>query len=278
MNHHDVTPAETNIDRAACEAIPPAAVGRAGEADIKQQEPALSLAQNVLLHRITNRIRQSLELQEILAAAVTEVRAFLGMDRVKVYQFQPDGHGLVIAESLDKSCLPSLLGQHFPADDIPPYARELFIRARQRSIVDLTSHQIGLSPLDCVETGASLQTQDIRYRAVDPCRREYLTALGVKSSVVVPIVIESPEPHKSILPSQRSSDQLWGLLVSHHSAPYAVTVQELALIQAVVDQLSVSIAQSILLERIREQGKQDANINRIELRTPLNAILGFAQV
>jgi light-regulated signal transduction histidine kinase (bacteriophytochrome)/DNA-binding response OmpR family regulator len=263
MSNPDVTPAEVNIDKAACEVAPPASVGRTGGAEVKQQEPALSLVQNVLLHRITNRIRQSLELQEILAAAVTEVRAFLGMDRVKVYQFQPDGHGLVIAESLDSCCLPSLLGQHFPADDIPPHARELFVQARQRSIVDLTLRQIGVSPLDCVETGTPIEMQDVRYRSVDPCHREYLTAMGVKSSVVVPIIIESPEPHKSMLPSQRSSDQLWGLLISHHSAPHVVTEQELTLIQAVVDQLSVSIAQSILLERIREQGKQDANINQI---------------
>ncbi|WP_044290898.1 GAF domain-containing protein [Rivularia sp. PCC 7116] len=40
-----------------------------------------------LLNRITRKIRQSLELREILDAAVTEVRAFLKIDRVKIYKF-----------------------------------------------------------------------------------------------------------------------------------------------------------------------------------------------
>lgn len=223
-----------------------------------------SLTQEVLLHRIANRIRQSLELQEILTATVAEVRSFLGTDRVKVYQFSADGSGVVIAESIQSDRLPSLLGLNFPADDIPPYARELFVRARQRSIVDLASQEIGLSPLDCSDTGTSLETTDVRYRPVDPCHVEYLTAMGVKSSVVVvPIVFESQETGKNPPPSLRSSTQLWGLLVSHNSEPRVVTDQELQFIQSVVDQVSIAISQSILLNQVREQARQEANINRV---------------
>lgn len=80
----------------------------------------IGLTQEILLHRIANRIRQSLELQEILSATVAEVRSFLDTDRVKIYQFQPDSHGLVIAESIQEGRLPPLLGLNFPADDIPP--------------------------------------------------------------------------------------------------------------------------------------------------------------
>lgn len=222
-----------------------------------------SLTQEVLLNPITNRIRQSLELQEILSVTVAEVRSVLGTDRIKIYQFQPDGHGLVIAESIAEKRLPSLLGLHFPADDIPPYARELFVRVRQRTIVDLTSHQIGISPLDCLDTGQTLETQDIRYRAVDPCHAEYLSTMGVKSSITVPIVIESPTQQKKTLPSLRSTDQLWGLLVSHHSEPHVVTDQQLRLLQSVVDQVEIAIAQAVLLERVRQQAQQEADINRV---------------
>lgn len=246
-----------------------------------------SLTQEVLLNRITNRIRQSLELQEILSVTVAEVRAVLGTDRIKIYQFQADGHGLVLAESIAEKRLPSLLGLHFPADDIPPYARELFVQARQRTIVDLTSHQIGLSPLDCLDTGQILATQDIRYRAVDPCHAEYLTTMGVKSSITVPIVIESPTQQKKTLPSLRSSDQLWGLLVSHHSEPYVVTDQQLRLLQSVVDQVEIAIAQAVLLERVRQQAQQEADINRVtallytsstvQLQTALEAVVATFQ-
>ena len=69
--------------------------------------------QEGLLHRIANRIRQSLELQEILNAMVLEVQEYLSIDRVKVYQFHPDSSGLVIAESVDSDRLPSLLGLNF---------------------------------------------------------------------------------------------------------------------------------------------------------------------
>ncbi len=223
----------------------------------------VGLTQEILLHRIANRIRQSLELQEILSATVAEVRSFLDTDRVKIYQFQPDSHGLVIAESIQSGRLPPLLGLNFPADDIPPYARELFVRARQRSVVDLTTHEIGISPLNCPETGELLDQPDIRYRPVDPCHVEYLTAMGVKSSVVVPIVLESKETGKDSLPSLDQSSQLWGLLVSHHSEPRVVTEEELLFIQSVVDQVAIAISQSILLNQVRQQARQEAIINQV---------------
>jgi light-regulated signal transduction histidine kinase (bacteriophytochrome) len=68
-----------------------------------------------LLNRMTNRIRQSLELPQVLSATVTEMRSFLKTDRVKVYRFGADGTGQVIAESVDQNRLPSLMGLHFPA-------------------------------------------------------------------------------------------------------------------------------------------------------------------
>ncbi|MDY7012210.1 MAG: GAF domain-containing protein [Cyanobacteriota bacterium] len=230
------------------------------DTSLPSQEPSSNLTQQALLHRIANRIRQTLELQEILSATVAEVRAFLGTDRVKIYQFQPDGHGWVVAESLNENRLPSLLGLHFPADDIPAYARELYLRARQRTIVDLDSHQIGISPLDDSDPSAP----DIRYRPVDPCHLEYLTAMGVRSSVVVPIVLEGANlASDAPLPSLGANQRLWGLLVSHHSESRAVAEEELDLIQSVVGQVSIAIAQSILLERVREQATQEANVNRV---------------
>jgi light-regulated signal transduction histidine kinase (bacteriophytochrome) len=230
---------------------------------LPSQNSTPPLSQEALLHRIANRIRQSLELQEILTATVAEVRAYLGTDRVKIYQFQPDGHGVVIAESLNCERLPSLLGLHFPADDIPPYARELFVRARQRRIVDLSTHEIGISPLNCSETGELIEQTEIRYRSVDPCHQEYLTAMGVQSSVVVPIILEGEAAGSYPPPSLQPPNQLWGLLVSHHAEARGVSEAELQFIQAVVDQVAVAIAQSILLDHVRAQARQEANVNQV---------------
>ena len=220
-------------------------------------------SQEGLLHRIANRIRQSLELKDILNTMVAEARDYLGTDRVKVYQFNSDSSGVVIAESIYKNRLPSLLGLRFPADDIPPYARELFLRARQRSVVNVASAQIGISPLDNPETGEAQEENDIRYRSLDPCHAEYLTAMGVKSSVVVPIVLEEIPTGKEKDFTTQSSAQLWGLLACHHSESRNVTEEELQFIQAVVDQVGLAIAQSILLDQVRSQAKQEANINRV---------------
>ncbi len=224
------------------------------------QTIAAAATQEGLLHRIANRIRQSLELQEILDAMVAEVRDYLGADRVKVYQFNPDNSGLVIAESLNGDRLPSLRDLNFPADDIPPYARELFLKARQRSVVDTNRAEIGISPLDNPDTGNPEACQDIRYRPLDPCHKEYLMAMGVQSSVVVPIVLEERSTGKK--PADAST-HLWGLLACHHSESQPVTEEDLQFIQAVVDQVGVAIAQSILLARVRAQAQQEANINRV---------------
>lgn len=217
------------------------------------------LAYGGVLHRITTRIRQSLELQEILSATVAEVRSLLQTDRVKVYRFHPDGSGQVIAESIDQKRLPSLMGLNFPAGDIPPAARELFIKAHQRSIVDVAQQRIILSRVEAFPTTGDLTVDairnqplgDILNRPVDPCHVEYLTAMGVMSSLVVPILHQQ---------------KLWGLLVSHHAQSIAFCEEDLQLVQLVADQLSIAIAQSELLSQTREQVFQEATLNQI---TPL---------
>ncbi|MBD2302961.1 GAF domain-containing protein [Nostoc sp. FACHB-190] len=205
------------------------------------------LNQESLLRRITNRIRQTLELEEIITTTTAEVRCLLGTDRVMIYQFHTDGTGKVVAESIHEQRLPSLLGLNFPADDIPPYARELFIKSRVRSVVNVELQQIGHSPMSVLETG-ELKPEDIRYRPVDPCHAEYLTAMGVKSCVVAPIFHQH---------------QLWGLLVSHHSQAHSISLYELEAMQMVVDQLSVAIAQSYLLAQARAKAERESVINRI---------------
>ena len=197
----------------------------------------------VILHRMVDRIRQSLELSVILSGATAEVRSFLGTDRVKIYQFAEDSSGEVVAESICKQNLPSLLGQHFPAEDIPNEVRQLYLQERQRSIVDVARGQIGISsPIP------NSEHQYVKFRPVDPCHAEYLTAMGVQSSLVVPIV---------------DRDRLWGLLVSHHSLPHIVTERELEIVQLVADQTSIAIAQATLLESTRAQAQQEISINRV---------------
>lgn len=205
-----------------------------------------SFNQESLLRHITDRIRRSLELQDILTSTVAEVRSFLGTDRIMIYKFHPDESGQVVAESIHEN-LPSLLGLNFPADDIPPHARQLFLESRVRSVVDVESQQIGQSLMHDPYTGDAL-LGEFEYRPLDPCHAEYLTAMGVKSSLVTPIIYQN---------------QLWGLLVSHHAESKIISESQICGIQLVVDQLAVAIAQSTLLIQAREQADREAMINHI---------------
>lgn len=203
--------------------------------------------QDNLLYRITTCICRSLELKETFTIIATELRLFLATDRIMIYQFHSDGSGQVVAESINDGKLPSLLGLNFPADDIPNHAREMFVKSRVRSIVNVETGEIGKSPIYKKETGEVI-SEDISYQPLDPCHGEYLSAMGVKSSLVIPIFFKQ---------------QLWGLLVAHHSQTSSVSQQQLKVVQMVVDQLSIAITQNILLTQAREKANREAIISSI---------------
>lgn len=216
-----------------------------------------SLQQEQLLYRISNRIRQSLKLEDILSTSVQEIRDFLDIDRVKIYRFEADGSGEVIAESIAEQRLPSLLGLHFPASDIPDTSRELLLKARQRVIVDVAAERKILSHCDHSDTREPLPAEDIRSTPVDPCHVQYLLGLGVMASLIVPILHQ---------------DQLWGLLAIHHTQSRAFSERELQIVQLLVDQISIAIAQADLLHQVQQQVHYELTVNRISslLHSPLN--------
>ena len=103
----------------------------------------------------------------------------------------------------------------------------------------------------------SLQTtalEDIQYEPLDPCHAAYLTAMGVQSSMVIPIVNYDMQ-------TKNLEQKLWGLLVSHHAQPRAVSKQELQIVQGIVDQVSIAIAQSLLLAQARQWHTTESTIN-----------------
>jgi light-regulated signal transduction histidine kinase (bacteriophytochrome) len=242
------------------------------------QELHHKLDKEVLVRRITERIRQSLELEDILTSTVAEVRSFLKTDRIMIYRFSADGCGEVVAESINNIYLPSLKGLHFPVDDIPPSAREMYVRMRQRTIVDVNSETIALSPVDAADTGQPLVNEEIHYRSLDPCHKAYLMAMGVQSSLVVPIlhhrsvsqqnkteICEAPACVSRCEPGsdRQTHIELWGLLVAHHSSPRNISSTDLEVVQLVADQLSIAIGHSLLLQKTRSQASREATVSRV---------------
>jgi light-regulated signal transduction histidine kinase (bacteriophytochrome) len=194
-----------------------------------------------LFGKVTQWIRKSKSLAELLAAVVNEVGVSLACDRAKIYQFNPDETGTVVAEWIHEQRLPSLLGLTFPADDIPPEARELFTRVGARSIVNLADRKIGQSGID------PTAPEEIRYRPLSSCHAEYLTAMGVQSSLVVPILQETT---------------LWGLFVFHHAEPRTILEQQVSAVQMVVDLLTVAIRQFQLIEQSQAKADRESALNR----------------
>ena len=105
-----------------------------------------------------------------------------------------------------------------------------------------------MNQLDSSKTGEHLDVEQIRYGSVDPCHAEYLAAMSVCSSLVIPILHQK---------------QLWGLLVSHHAGPRQYSRDDLQVVQLMVDQLSIAITQANLLIQTRQQVRHEAMINQI---------------
>lgn len=82
----------------------------------KQAEQALGQQwlREYLIGTIQERIRESLELDEVLNTAVTEVRKFLQTDRVIIWRFNSDSTRVVIAESVSQEW-PKTLGMEINA-------------------------------------------------------------------------------------------------------------------------------------------------------------------
>ncbi len=165
---------------------------------------------------------------EKIQETLREIRGFLVVDRVALYQFLADGSGEVIAEELNQNhTLPSLLRLRFPASDIPQSARQKFLEEQTRVLVDV---QLGRQ-LHQLPYGRGKVT----YTAPSPCHLKYLEQLKIKSSLTIPLIVRQ---------------KLWGLLLVHHSQNQRWQESQLALLELLSERLPLLITTEQLL---REQ-------------------------
>ena len=165
-----------------------------------------------LVSAITNDIRQSLDLKQILNTTVEEVRQFLQNDRVLIFRFRPGWSGVVLVESVAPA-YPALLGQI------------------------LHDHCFGESFAQLYEQGRSCAVEDIYAENLSPCYQTFLEKLQIRALLTVPI---------------RQQGVLWGLLVAHHcQAPRPWPTHEVELLQQLSDQVGIAIAQSELYQQVQ---------------------------
>lgn len=149
-------------------------------------------------------------LQRFCDAVTHEVRTLTGFDRVMVYKFHADGHGEVFAESRRED-LPAWLGLHYPAEDIPKPAREVFTKTWLRPTPDVAGGLAELIPLVNPDTGKPLAMTHCALRGASVMYTEYLKNMAVTAGLTMPI---------------RQGDELWGLIACHHySGAYHVPHQ-----------------------------------------------------
>lgn len=139
------------------------------------------------------------DLTELCRIAADRLKAMLGIDRVMVYRFHPDGSGDVIAEAREEH-LESFLGLRYPHTDIPRQARALYLRNRFRIISDVDAEPVPIEPGEAAP-GEAIDLSMSTLRSVSPIHIEYLKNMGVRASVSISIIV---------------GGRLWGLFACHH--------------------------------------------------------------
>ncbi|WP_017316188.1 GAF domain-containing protein [Mastigocladopsis repens] len=181
---------------------------------------------------ISLKIRQSLQIEEILQTAVTEVQKLLHADRVLIFRRWGDGSGTVVQEAVLPG-FPVVLGKNlhdpcFEKDYQEPY-RQGRVSAMAQSAC----------PFRAI---ANLETANIQV-----CHKEFLAQFGVKANLVVPIL-------------QR--DNLWGLLIAHQcERPRNWSNMEIELLQQLANQIGIALSQAQLLEQETRQRQELARSN-----------------
>lgn len=186
------------------------------------------------------RLQNARSLSQFCDLVTDEIRGLTGMSRVMIYKFHEDGHGEVIAESKQPTLSP-WLGLHFPAEDFPKPARDVFSKIWLRPIPDISGDLAELVPLVNPDTNKPLDMTYCFLRGVSVMYTEYLHNIKVTGSATMAI---------------RRDGNLWGLIACHHydgpkHVPYQVRSACELLAQVVSLQHNVAEDKDHLVYRLK---------------------------
>jgi PAS domain S-box-containing protein len=254
--------------------------------DRKQAEQIIhqQLRQQQMLEALTQQIRESLNITEILATVTQQVRDLFYGDRVIIFQLFADGRSQIVEEAVS---------ENFPKLKSRSWENEVWAQ-------DI---------LDCYWQGNPRIIPDVMNDVWTDCLIEYSLEGQVKSKIVAPILqdLHGIETHQWVSPT--STKKIWGVLVIHACQDRRVWQEsEAQLLQQIANQLAIAIQQASLFERLQQElaERKQAQLQLIEsnqqlaisnqelarttrhkdeflanmsheLRTPLNAILGITE-
>ena len=200
-------------------------------------EPASASAAQIFTDAAAQAVLESFETAHSRLAlcelAVRGIRAITGYDRVMAYQFAADGHGEVVAEALGAN-LEGYLGQRYPASDIPPQARRLYLVQRVGAIADSNYEPVPLLSAPGIASAEPVDLTHSVLRSVSPLHREFMRNMKTAASLTV-----------GLAQRDAAGERLWGMLVCHHATP-RIAGPEVRALAGVVGQVV-----SLLLESLR---------------------------
>ena len=174
-------------------------------------------------------------LRSIMAAATLHAlgdetarifKQLTGFDRVMVYRFDDEGHGEVLSEAREPELEP-LLGNRYPASDIPRIARILYERNRVRVLPDVEYAPVPLVPALSPMTGEQLDMSLCFLRSSSPIHVQYLKNMGVRGTLVVSLMVNG---------------RLWGLISCHNYTPRFIHFEHRAVCELLAEAVSTRIA------------------------------------